>query len=266
MKKNWIYIILILVVGCRMDSTNMEIDDIYVDYQNVYIAIQDSINVWRSDSLGKVLYLITEPNYQVDSVIIFNSDSSRFFTTVNKKIVYHLDSKMDYINEFGGAYIEDEWYYYFKTTTMPVSRLMYKDSLYKPYTFDELSYISHKGRFGSMLNRKEDGSIVLNEKSFNRKFFDLKYGRSYEVEKAYRDERLIEKKHNKNTRGKLKKKTIDEIKAKMAASVRPPEPVKEVREKSWWDNLFSEQEEVKIFESEAWKNRKSVDDSRKVKK
>ena len=254
-KKHGLFIVVLSFCTCKAPAQENRIyTDRYQEYltenfdtyQEIYNSISDSISVWVTDSLAMVLPLMHN-TWQLDSAIVFNDDSSRLFTTVNKRTTGWKNSTSDFIYEFAGAYLEDEWYYYFMPTSMPVSRLEYKDGLYEPYTFDELSYIAHKRRFGSMLKRAEDGSIILNEESFNKKHFDLRNGKSYEIEKEYRDSQLLKSKYDKNYRVKLKSGLADEIKAKMEASEKPLEPSK--------DNTTVETEEVKIFESEEWKNR-----------
>jgi len=185
-KISCLFVIVLLIYSCKTQGQkNVIYTDRYQEYltenfdsyREIYNSINDSISVWVADSLAKVLPLMHN-TWQLDSAIVFNSDSSRLFTTVNERSSGWKDTELDWIHEFAGAYLEEEWYYYFMPTSMPVSRLEFKEELYEPYTFDELSYIAHKQRFGGMLKRANDGSIILNEKSFNKKHFDLGNGKS----------------------------------------------------------------------------------------
>ena len=263
-KKFGLFIIVLFFCSCKApvqengiytDRYQEYLTDNFDSYRGTYNSINDSISVWVTDSLAKILPLMHN-TWQLDSAIVFNADSSRLFTTVNERSSGWKNTKLDWIHEFAGAYLEGEWYYYFMPTSMPVSRMEYKDGLYEPYTFDELSYIAHKRSFGGMLKRAKDGSIILNEKSFNKKHFDLRNGKSYKIEKEYRDSQLLKSKYDKNYRVKLKAGIADEIKAEMEARVKPLEPITKTKEKSKKNKKFGEKEEVKLFESEDWKNRR----------
>jgi hypothetical protein len=55
---------------------------------------------------------------QIDSILIFNSDSTRFFTTVNKRKLNFKGASSDLILDFGGAKIGGKWYFFFMGVSM----------------------------------------------------------------------------------------------------------------------------------------------------
>src|SRR5690554_2329604 len=113
-KDKLIYFVLIFILLCscqeerkkKIELINIDFnDDIAKEYQlahfssyeGIYNGINDSINKWISDSLAVTKSIFFENYWQVDSVICFNEDSTRLFTTVNKSDRAFLDSIFDYI-------------------------------------------------------------------------------------------------------------------------------------------------------------------------
>jgi hypothetical protein len=90
----FIYLLLILFVCCKQQTkTNFLYDDVkeyqrihFDKYKSIYTACNDSIKDWIKDSLEVVKSPFFNP-YQLDSTLCFNSDSNRFFTTINKSLV-----------------------------------------------------------------------------------------------------------------------------------------------------------------------------------
>jgi hypothetical protein len=92
----------------------------------------------------------------------------------------------------------------------------------------------------------------------NDRFFagDGDFHKCNKVQSCY-DSVIIEINKSMHTK-KLDPEEVEDIKFSMASSVRPEEPFlpsRAKKEKSWWDILTKNDPEVKIFESEEWKNR-----------
>jgi hypothetical protein len=260
------HIIYILIavgfIGCNIEEVNQEFDNYFIfedyklsnynNYKELSQLLTDSLNSWKNDSLLISKPIFFNAGWQIDSVIIFNKDSSRLYTTRNSRVLNFKDSKMDYIKEFLGAKIGNQWYFY-PGASYVVPRQNYQDSMYAPLTFEELSYVAHKRPMAGMLLRDKDGKVVVNHERMNDRFF----GGFPTYTREQIDSTILSRVRKMHTK-KLDPDEVEDIKSRMASSVRPEEPFlpsRAKKEKSWWVILTKNDPGVKIFESEEWKNR-----------
>jgi hypothetical protein len=199
----------------------------FYKYDMIYKTCNDSIGKWIFDSLA-VAQTPFYYHYQLDSSFCFSTDSSRFFTTINCSSSNYKDARADDILEFGGAKINNKWYFFFISSTMVVPREYYKEDIYEPLTFEELSAISHKEILGKFFIKKEDGGFVSNEKRFKDTFFDAWNTGCKDCKTVSDFDSMILVTVKEKYKYKLKRKEILEIKEEMAKSVRP------VPKKKWW--------------------------------
>lgn len=68
------------------------VKDNYASYSKIRNSLIDTLNKWKRDSLSISIGFFYDNDWQVDSMLIFNQDSSRFFTTMNRKQHYVVGS------------------------------------------------------------------------------------------------------------------------------------------------------------------------------
>lgn len=230
LKGNWKIVCLFFFLSCQNEWKNKLEKDIYqfykqnyyVNYNNIYNQCNDSIDYWMADSLDLAKYLITDTNFTLDSVLIFNQDSTRLFTTLNVKIVNNKNAEVDYIYELGGAKIHGKWYFFFGASLV-VPREMFSDKLYEPLSFKRLSQIAHEQYHAKYITFYSDGNYVVNEKLFDNYLCPLPHGSWEEKPKVVVDSMIIADLAEQR-KMKLDLKEVAQIKAEMAASKQPLEP------------------------------------------
>jgi hypothetical protein len=198
----------------------------FYKYKTIYKACTDSLNYWAKDTL-KVAQTIFYYGHQLDSSFCFNTDSSRFFTTINYSSANFKNAQADDIQEFGGAKINNKWYFFF-LATMVVPREYYKDDIYEPLTFAELSALSHQEIMHRYIIKNKDGTYSPNDAAFKRTFFyNWSCGDRLCEDNAEIDSIILLNSRAKYQH-KLDKKEIVQIKEEMANSKRPEAA------KKWW--------------------------------
>ncbi len=246
-----IYLLLITFLAlhsCKEAEAPIETDSLevyskkyFTSYKTHYGEINTSIAQWLHDSLSIALPYYLYP-YQVDSVICFNSDSTRLFSTINCRIEGVQDAKGDNIREIGGAKIHGNWYFLLGAS-WPISRIEYQDSMYAPLTFKELSYIAHQRIFP-----KHRFDPQKNKWSFDTSFFEATFyesipeckGRS--TRNACYDSVWLAKWEKLKTE-KLSPSKIEHTKLEMQGSARPSEPYEA---RTWWER-FRDPFKPKVF-------------------
>lgn len=264
-----VVLIVIILFSCNSTSDKIKISDksdIYLKenfstYKGIYNTIMDTLLSWKVDSLESSRGFLLNDCWTIDSCIVFNKDSSRLLTNFYRQSCANKDSKYDEMYSLAGAKIKNKWYFFYGISTV-INRATYQDSLYAPLTFDELSYMSRQELNGAY-TINADSTITTNDR-----FFDFMYNRRgwglADDSSLEQLDSLIVAKNIKKHQNKISIKELENIKKGIERSVRPPEPLKKKR--SLWDMLFNE-EKVKIFESEEWKEylRKKYGDDAKGK-
>jgi hypothetical protein len=246
-------VILILLIICSCNNgTNYKIinQDHYLmtkfaKYEYLFNSINDTLSKWKYDTLLSSQYLNYAFESKLDSMIVFNSDSSRLFTNIIIRDTGHKGAIFDYIEALGGAIINKRWYYFSGVNTT-IDRASYQDSIYAPLSFEELSYLARE-HLKEAYTINADGSISTNDL-----FFDFMYNRSgwglpanSTVDQI---DSFIVAKTTAIRKEKIDPKELADIKKEMAASVRPPEPKIET---TLCEKIFGR--EKKLFESKEWK-------------
>jgi len=238
------YLLFIIFSSCnRIEKCN----EISISYPNnfnniskTYNAIEDTLNNWINDSLLASKKIFFAKNWLIDSTIIFNNDTSRLFTYVLNK-----GRKSDYQYDLAGAKINNKWYFFFGTSTI-IDRASYQDSIYSPMTFDELSYLAREN-LSSAFYQDKNGKVKVRESFFD--FMDDSNGWGLPPGSTRKDIDSVIVARNKEMRQyKIDPAEIEQIKAEMAKSVRPQEPILDIK---WYEKIFPK--EKKLFETDEWK-------------
>lgn len=81
--------ICLFIVGCnQVETTSLTNHSLYLkkslskinktEYDNIYTAACDSLKIWSINNLGYYQYLGKSKNYNLDSLLCFNTNSDRF--------------------------------------------------------------------------------------------------------------------------------------------------------------------------------------------
>jgi len=225
------------------------VSDNFRDYKDIRETLVDTLIQWKVDSLIGTTNFFYQDTWQIDSILLFNRDSSRLFTTLNVRHGNKKDSRSDIIEGIVGVKIKKKWYFHFGGTRI-VSRLGLKSDIYSTLSFEELSFISHTRTMARFLKINENGEYFIDYDEMENYFY--KAYRSY-YPNLDKIDSLILTRIAAYKRKKLDDKYIKKVKESGLNSVRPEDP--ETKSKSWWDETFGK-EEVGLFETEAWKNRR----------
>ena len=245
---NSLFLLSLILFSC--DRNIIEIDP-FENYElnksklckNIHQALNDSLKKWIESNLSITSYYSTYEN-NFDSVIIFNSDSTRFSSTINSKNIGYKTANSDGVDEIGGSLIKGKWYFYIYGSSHVIPRDYYQDSVYSPLSFDELSYIAHTTVLHKGIKKDKNGNILPNDEFVNRYFNKWDTGCDQCETKEDFDSLVLEMSASKY-KDKLSIDEINKIRIAIKTSKRPVEPTK-----SLWDRLFAKD---KIFESDEWK-------------
>ena len=255
----WLF--LILFFSCNNKKNELQdFNNRYVyirknfnKYSRIFMMAEDSLNKWVDDSLGVTTGIFYTKPHVLDSVFIFNNDSTRLYTTVNIRNYHFKNAIADMLQDFGGAKINGKWYFFFMGVSSPVRREDWQDSVYAPLTFEELSYVAYESHFKTLVKNIIEGKLEKNEEIFKKRlFFDISGIKNItdERRKQFEDSVILAITKEKY-KYKLDPKEIADIKQSIAESKLPADkPL--VKSYSWWEIL---QYGEKPFESDAWKNR-----------
>ncbi|HRD07469.1 MAG TPA: hypothetical protein PK037_07885 [Saprospiraceae bacterium] len=250
MGKVLFFALLGFVTSCKNDILIDQKNDIYLSknfnkYAQTYQQISDSLQKWRCDSLNIMIYLLDTSSARLDSMIVFNSDSTRLYTNVLKRDVEYKDAVFDYIYGLGGAKIHGKWYFFFGMNTT-IDRASYQDSIYSPLSFEELSYLARE-HLHKAYKIDQNGSIITNDQFFefmyNRRGWGLSENSTIQQLDSFIVARTQEVRLNR-----IDLEELNQIKRHITVSKRREEPVKDV---SIWQKWFGEK---KLFESKEWKD------------
>lgn len=205
-------------------------------YNHIYKAICDTLDKWKVDTLANSTQYFFGGSHQVDSMLVFNSDTTRLRGFHLEQNVF-LDADTDRLSQLAGAKIKNKWYFFFGPS-IHVDRASYQDSVYAPLSFDELSYLARE-HLRKALYRDEEGIIKAHDNFF--KIIQGKYSNDSLFELHVLD-------YNRRFQlGKIDKTELEEIKKEISSSVQPPEPPDT---RNWFQKKFGPK---KLFETKEWK-------------
>lgn len=246
-------VIILFLISCahyekiHFDTLQKEfLKNNFDKYNYIYVAITDTLYKWKTDSLANSgpYFIESIHNSKLDSLIYFNSDSTRLFTYHLEQNVVYKNSSVDNLATLAGAKINNKWYFFFGPSIV-IDRGSYQDSIYAPLTFDELSYLARQ-HMQPALYQDSTGKVRVYDKWFdfinNRKDWGLPTSSSLEQLDS-----LILKKYKDVRSEKIDKTELEEIKKEIAASVQPPEPPDT---RNWFQKKFGPK---KLFETKEWK-------------
>jgi hypothetical protein len=246
------YIILVFIFTLFSCNDNLQKRELIKEpminefrHSNVIIkSITDTLLFWKSDSINSVKYFYNS-DCKILNEFVINQDSNLIFTYLISRDTGYKNSVLDYQYDLGGAKINGKWYFFFGATTA-IDRASYQDSIYSPMTFDELSYLARENLSGA-LYQNESGEVKVRESFFD--FMDDPNGWGLPAGSTRKDIDSVIVARNKEMRQyKIDLKEIEQIKAEMAKSVRPKEPIPDLK---WYKKNFPK--EKKLFETDEWK-------------
>ncbi len=251
---NVLVIILFFLISCQNRSVINErkaerINDVMKLHSKVNIdlfnTIIDTLLVWKKDSLLNSKLYMFDDTLIIDKKIVINSDSTRLFTYLFNIDFKNKGSNHDGLMDLAGAKISGKWYFFFGTYTV-IDRAFYQDSIYSPMTFDELSYLAREN-LSSAFYQDKNGKVKVRESFFD--FMDDSNGWGLPPGSTRKDIDSVIVARNKEMRQyKIDPAEIEQIKAEMAKSVRPQEPISDLK---WYEKIFPK--EKKLFETDEWK-------------
>ncbi len=242
-----VWFILVLLVGCSDKNKIRRLN--FTKQPKIQASINDTLQKWISDSLAKTKPLFFDNEaFRVNNFIVFNQDSSLLYTTLNRKGI-HRNSSADLIEEIGGSKIKDQWYFFFKGPIY-VSRTLYKNSKYDPYSFFELEYISYEDIYPKVVRWLPGGNYEVKEEYFQKRYLGAIQNKCHEGQELRMcfDSIIIDL-NQRYYDHKIDPKEIEDIKQSIEASVRPIEPKIEL---TTWEKIFGKEE--KLFETQEWKD------------
>ena len=219
----------------------------FSDYQHIRSKVTTELTGFVADSISHYSSLLLYPSWQVDSLLIFNSDSTRFYTRLYNNSERVKNRTSDYFYDFGGAKIDGRWYFFMMGTFTVVPRDHYHHDPYEPLTFEELSYIAWRRSIPGLIYRDDQGKVVGNSKAIDRMFLSPDKYHCPDPDRVRQcNDSITLAQHKIWTKGKKSKAEIQRIEAKIEATTRPPAPPP----RKWY-------QQPKLFDSKAWRDRRS---------
>lgn len=227
-------------------AINSHINNSFKIYSNIYNELNDIINE-RANAHIKWYVEKLFRKWQVDSLIVFNKDKTKLYTTLNTITNPLEGGSSDLVQSLYGVKIKGKWHLYLGNQNLIAMRGGYKTNKYEPFTWEELSYVAHEQMFGSYLVFDKNGKFISSpdivDKLVNPK--DV-CGRDYI--NGTEEEGFAKCTIDRNT------KKIDSLEyQELVNELKNPTPKEKdfIKKVSWWDNLWGAEE--RIFDSKEWK-------------
>ena len=238
----YLYFILILlsVFSCRdaeidISDNNRRYDNYikseFKKYQYVYSCLNDTLKFWKEDSVALSKPYFFDNLNKVDSMMVFNTDSTRCYCNF---VMQSVSCQMDVIQGIGGARIHGKWYFFFGSSTA-IDRASYQDSIYSPLSFDELSYLARE-HLHKAYSTDQNGAIITNDQFFEFMYNRRGWGLSENSTIQQLDSFIVARTQEERLK-KLDVEELNYIKRHIAASKRRIEPFHCV---SLWQKWFGE--------------------------
>ncbi len=222
------------------------IDKNFNSYKNTYIELNEVIKKQANANIKWYVEKLFR-KWQIDSLIIFNRDQTKLYTTLNTFTNSWEGGSSDLVQSLYGVKIKGKWHVYLGNQNLIAMRSGYKTNKYEPFTWEELSYVAHEQMFGRYIKYTKNG-IEINhialEKDTGVRALTGKNLDEVESEEAA----FIELTEYYNSR------KIDSLEyQEMINEINNPTPKERdpIKKVSWWDKLWGA--EVPIFDTKEWK-------------
>jgi len=134
------------------------------EYISVFQGLRDSVNDWKNNGLGYYIYLGKSINYQIDSLLCFNTEKTKFIGVLLKQQLLKTGVQDD-IEYIYGVKIKNDWYF-FAGATIVLPREYYQKDIHTPLSFEKLHEIAMKEVFSGYLKKNPQGQWEVNEDFF----------------------------------------------------------------------------------------------------
>ncbi|HMS98254.1 MAG TPA: hypothetical protein PKA12_05885 [Saprospiraceae bacterium] len=224
------------------------IESNFYKYKQVYDNLNDSLNYWVDCQISMTRDLQNKSEYKVDSLLLFNSDSSLMFGNILLKDLHTKSSVFDYLVEVGGAKIENKWYFFLMNTIYPINRIDFKYNQYEPLSFFELGYLARLNLM-SIVEFRSDSNYYASDLFFRHNFYDIMpQCTEGQLQKSCFDSLVINMSSNKYN-SLLTEEEVTSFKMNNVETVKPKILDKN---RNYFNKLYYTNDE-KLFETKQWR-------------
>jgi len=215
-------------------------------YKSVYLQMTNEIQTKISNRNKSVITQLFS-DFMIDKLIVFNSDSTKLFTTINTLKRNNTKISSDLIQSLYGVKIDGKWLLFLGANLIAL-RESYKNNKYEPFSWDEISYVAHEQMFGRFLSIDSDNNLSINSHLVETEINPWYLAGAHISDEGTDDERFIRLWNYENSQT-LDSLEIAQIKQDITETkVKLYEPIKRL---TWWDKLWGAQDP--IFETDEWK-------------
>lgn len=163
-KDKIIAVLLVLIfVSCTNEKKENKLKEVSLslvgegEYFKIYKNLSDSVNLWALNKVG--IYSSDTANYdfQIDSLLCFNSNITRFISCLLLRIK---DSPSDGLRFFYGEKINNKWYFFTGASIVIPRRMVPNHDVKIPLSYAELHEIALQEVYSPYL--MENGEINEN--------------------------------------------------------------------------------------------------------
>ncbi len=129
-------------------------------YEEVKKDVQRIVDEGIRARLKMFLLLIPSGESKVDDLIIFNSDRSKLFTTLNSFSRQGVRGASDLVQGLYGVEIDGEWHIYIGGNLIAL-RQPYKYDYKTKFTWEEISFVAHEHFQNKYVDIDRKGKIVM---------------------------------------------------------------------------------------------------------
>ena len=140
----------------------------------IYKNACDSIDIWSLNKLGLYTFKKGEFEYELDSLLCFNTTGERFITCILEKEVIR-QSDNDGLIFFYGEKINSVWYF-FRGAAIVLPREYYQKDIHTPLSFEKMHEIALKEIYGGYLKKNIEGMYEINDAWVNAHFEGTDWG------------------------------------------------------------------------------------------
>ncbi len=233
--------------GAKEQSVQEYVRKNWSSYSSIYLEITKEISKMKKENISSTL-LNTLLDSKVDSLIVFNKNRDKLYTTLNSLSKPWEGGSSDLIQSLYGVKIEGKWHIYVGQYNLIAMRDGYKYDIYEPFTWEELSYMAHEQLFGRFIIFKDNG-IAINYKRLDEETSVRSLTGKTLDEVESESAAFIELTEYYNSR-KIDSTQLERMKEDMVKGKQKPKLSYQPKV-TWWDKLWGAEEP--IFETKEWK-------------